>query len=61
MKGDMLVMGLTKLTTDEIINADGTIPQRRTQPVPTPLTRAAGSFNVINNTQDDYKTNCTDR
>ena len=50
MKGDMLVMGLTKLTTDEIINADGTIPQRRTQPVPTPLTRAVGSFNVINNT-----------
>ena len=53
------LMGLTKWTTDEILNADGTISQRRAQPVPTSLTREAGPFNAINNTLDGYKTNYT--
>ena len=54
------LMGLTKLATDKIINANGTIPQRRAEPVPTPLMRIAGPFNAINSTLDGYETNCTD-
>ena len=29
--------------------------------MPTPLTKAAGPFNTINNTMGGYETNCTDR
>ena len=33
----------------------------RVQPVPTLLTKTAGSFNTTNNTPDGFRTNYTDR
>ena len=39
----------------------GPASRERIQPVPTLLTRTAGSFNTTNNTPDGFKTNYVDR
>ena len=37
------------------------VSRERVQPVPTLLTRTAGSFNTTNNTPDGFRTNYADR
>ena len=54
------LMGLTKLTTDELNKTDEAILQDEPKQVPMSSMRALGLFNTANNASDGYQTSCTD-